>query len=183
MRRRFRLMAIVIGALVMLVLAAAIVLPTLFRARMSDGGPPGARHVRTLATSEITYSSTYPEQGYAPNLAVLGPDRPDAERIGCRPSTAHACLIDPNLGCSNGTGLAWCADRVYRYNIQSSSLAPPYKDYWITATPLEAAPERKNYCMTSDAVLRSESGPPLSRPYTLAECEKLQIDFSAYRPD
>jgi len=179
MGRRLRLVAIVIGSLEVLLLAA-VVAPNFFRARMTDGQAPGARTVRTLATSQITYSSTYPDQGYAPNLATLGPDRLDFEN--CHPTPTHACLIDPKVGCGNGTGLEWCADNVYRYNIQSSSLAPPYKDYWITATPLEAGPKRKNFCMTSDAVLRSELGPQRSRPYTLSECEKLQIDSSAYVP-
>ena len=181
MKRGLRPLAIGIGLFVILLLAAAIVAPNLCRARMTDGQAPGARGLRMLATVEITYADIYPDQGYAPNLTTLGPDRPDATNDKCHPTSAHACLIDPKLGCSNGTGLQWCADRVYRYNIQSSSSGPPYQDYWTTATPLEAVLERKNYCMTSDAVLRSELAPQLSRPYTLAECQKLPIDPSAYR--
>ena len=181
MKNTARIAVAVICTAPVLVPAVMILLPKIFRAKMTDGGPPGAGNVRTLATSEITYSSTYPDHGYAPNLATLGPDRADGEN--CYPTPTRACLIDYKLGCINGTGLTWCASGVCRYNIQSSSFAPPYHDYWITATPFEAAPDRKNYCMTSDAVLRSESEPPLSRPYTLAECEKLQIDPSAYRPN
>jgi hypothetical protein len=180
-RSRLRSAAIVIGSVAIILLAAAIIVPNVFRSRITDGGPVGARTVRMLATAQVSYSSTYPDQGYAPNLAALGPDRPDLT-IDCRPTPAHGCLIDSKIGCSSGKGLGWCADRVYRYNMQSSYSAPPYENYWVTATPLKADPENKNYCSTSEAVVRSETGPPLSRPYTLEECEKLQIDSSAYRP-
>ncbi len=184
MSRILRVIAAVIGAVVVLLLAAAIILPRIFRARMSHPGPIGARNVRMLNTAQVMYSSTYPEQGFAPNLAVLGPDRPDATNTDCQPSPTHACLIDAKIGCSKGTSSAWCADNLYRYNVQSSSSTPPYKDYWITATPLQPGPEKKNYCATPDAVLRSEQGAPLSRPYTLDECKRLQIDSSVtYRPD
>jgi hypothetical protein len=140
------------------------------------GGQPGAQVVRTLNTAEITYATTYPEQGYAPDLATLGPGRPEATNTGCQgPTTAHACLIDARVGCNAGS-TAWCVSGPYRYSIQSSSSKPPYRDYWITATPIEARPEHKNYCSASDLVVRSEQSLPLSRPYTLAECLALKAE-------
>jgi hypothetical protein len=134
-----------------------------------------------LNTAQVTYSSTYPDQEYAPDLATLGPGFPASSIDNCHATPAPACLVDSKIGCSNGTALGWCADGVYRYNLQTSSPAPPYKNYWITATPLKADPENKNYCSASDAVLRSESGPPRSLPYTLEECLALSVDPSSYR--
>jgi hypothetical protein len=182
--RRLQLIAAVIGAVTVLLLVAAIVLPRIFHGQMSHEGPIGAKNVRMLNTAQSIYSSTYPEQGFAPDLAVLGPGRADAENTDCQPSPVHACLINAKIGCSGGTGGAWCPDNLYRYNVQSSSSNPPYGDYWITATPLESGREKKNYCATSDdAVLRSKEGAPLSRPYTLDECRRLQIDsWVTYRP-
>jgi len=161
-------------------LALAIVIPNLQRSRMSGPPTPGASTVRTLNTSEITYATTYPLQGYAPNLAVLGPDAADYSQ--CRPTQTRACLVDPKLACPSGIGTAWCRDGLYRYNIQSSSTEPPYKDYWITATPVQANPKFRNYCSLSDAVMRSEQGVPLSRPYTLEECQALSYDPGSYHP-
>jgi hypothetical protein len=67
----------------------------------------------------------------------------------------------------------WCVYGGYRFNVQTSSNDPPYKDYWVTATPIEANPKLRNHCSASDAVIRSEQAVPLSRPYTLEECQAL----------
>jgi hypothetical protein len=132
-------------------------------------GPNAASTVRTLNITEVTYQATYPKIGYAPNLAVLGSDVPDIAQ--CRPRPEHACLVEATLACPTGVGTAWCVEGVYRYNIRSSSAEAPYKDYWITATPVQANPEFKNYCSGPDAVVRYEGGSPLSQPYsTLEEC-------------
>src|SRR6266567_9282250 len=169
-------MKILIGAGVTIVvlLALGIVIPNLFRSRMiGDHGMPGASMVRTINTTQVTYSTYYPDQGFAPNLAVLGPDVPDYSQ--CNATQTRACLLDQKVGCSSGVGTAWCEDGrgLYRYNLQSSSTKPPYRDYWITATPVHANPGLKNYCSLSDAVVRWERAAPLSRPYTLEECQAL----------
>ena len=178
MTRRKRILTGVAMAMAVL-LALAIVIPNLQRSRMS-GPTPGASTVRTLNTSQIMYSMTYPDQGYAPNLAVLGPDMPDYSQ--CHPTQTRACLTDSKVACPSGIGTAWCEKGLYRYNIQSSSTEPPYKDYWITATPVHANPKFRNYCSLSDAVMRSEQGAPLSRPYTLEECQALSYDPGSYHP-
>jgi hypothetical protein len=163
-----------VAVAITVLLALAIVIPNLQRSRMSGPPTPGASTVRTLNTSQVTYSTTYSDQGYASNLAVLGPDIPDYSQ--CHPKQTHACLIDPRVACPSGIGNAWCANGLYRYNIQSSSTEPPYEDYWTTATPVRANPKlnEKNFCSGPDAVVRSEDGPPLSRPYTLTECLALK---------
>jgi hypothetical protein len=171
-----------IGVMVAIValLALAIAIPNLQRSRMGDPPTPGASTIRMLNTSQIVYSTTHPDQGYAPDLAVLGPDIPDSSH--CHPTKTHACLIDPKIACPSGIGTAWCVNGLYRYNIQSGSNEPPYKDYWITATPVQAGSKFRNYCSLSDAVIRSEQGAPLVRPYTLEECRSLSVDPSSYHP-
>jgi hypothetical protein len=161
-------------------LALVIVIPNLQRSRMSGSPTPGASMVRTLNTSQIVYSTTYPDQGDAPNLAVLGSHIPDYSQ--CHPTQTHACLVDAKVACPSGIGTIWCSNGLYRYNIQSSSTESPYKDYWITATPVQANRKFRNYCSLSDAVMRSEEGAPLSRPYTLEECQALSYDPGSYHP-
>jgi type IV pilus assembly protein PilA len=155
-------------------LLLAIVIPNLQRSRMSGPSTPGVSILRTLNLSQIVYSTTYPDQGYASNLAVLGSEVPDF--TPCHPTQTHACLMDAKTACPSGIGTAWCVNGLYRYNIQSSSTEPPYRNYWITATPVQANPKFRNYCSLSDAVIRSEQGTPLDRPYTLEECHSLAAD-------
>ena len=147
-------------------ISLAIVIPNLQRSRMS-GPSAGASTVRSINTAQITYATTYPKIGYAPNLAVLGP----AESGNC--DSSHACLLDLVTACPQGIGEGWCVKDFYRYNIQTSSTEPPYRDYWITATPIRPDPTGRNYCSASDAVIRSEQAAPLSRPYTLEDCQAL----------
>lgn len=163
------LLKVVLGIVVGL-LAFAVVIPNFFRARMTADPPAygqGAWYVRTINTSQITYETNFEQIGYAPSLATLG----SASARECGPD--HACLLDAKLGCAEGVGQGWCVYVGYRFNVQSSSTKPPYKDYWITATPIEANPKLMNYCSLSDAVVRFEKAAPLSRPYTLEECQAL----------
>src|SRR4051812_25990432 len=110
-----------------ILIATAIMIPNLLRSRMSDIGNPGARMVSVINTSQIMYSTTYERVGYAPNLAALGP-------AGGACNAMHACLLDSSVACPQGKGLEWCTYGSYRFNVQSSSTEPPYKDYWVTAT-------------------------------------------------
>jgi len=152
------------------VLPVVLPMPNSLRSQIPPGhGAQPSGTIRSLITTEVTYLVTYPKMGYAPNLATLGPDVADGAQ--CRPSPEHACLFD--FGCPTGVGTAWCVKGEYLYNIQTSSSEPPYKDYWITATPVRGNPELMNYCSLSDAVLRYEKAAPLSRPYTIEECESL----------
>jgi hypothetical protein len=158
---------IILGAIAVL-LALAVVVPNLLRSRMTADPPPGATgawYVRTINTAQVIYATMYEKAGYAPNLSRLGgwPEGP------CGPE--HACLLDRVLGCPEGTGLGWCSYGLYRYNIQSGSSEPPYKDYWVTATPLDPNSELRTYCSTSsDPVPRSIKIAPLTTPFTLEEC-------------
>jgi hypothetical protein len=134
---------------------------------MTADPPPwgqGAWNVRTINTAQVSCATMFEKVGYAPNLTVLGPAGPGE----CGPQ--HACLLDPKLTCKEGSGQGWCEYDGYRFNLQSSSSEPPYKDYWVTATPIEANPKLKNYCSAEDAVVRVESAAPLKSPYTREKC-------------
>jgi hypothetical protein len=173
------------------VLGLGVLLSVSGCAGISPEGHTGApRNIRSLLIAEVSYSDTYPQTGFAPNLAVLGPSEkcPDVQ------SATRSCLIDPFLACRAGVGRAWCVlGDGYRYNIQTSSHSAPYEDFWITVTPITSElpkPERrwtdwfrrkpvepnkplKTYCATDDMVVRAEVGPLRTVPYTKAVCERL----------
>lgn len=161
-------------------LALAFLIPDLLRSRMTADPPPNAEgswYIRAIHTSEVTYATNFQRIGYAPNLAVLGP-------VGageCGPE--RACLLDGKLGCAEGVGEQWCVYAGYRFNVQSSSSKAPYKDYWVTATPLEANPKLKNYCSTDDVIVRVGSNSPLRVPYTREECLALPANRTGHAPD
>jgi hypothetical protein len=159
-----------------LLLVLAIAVLNLRPGRMSGPTTPVASTIRTINTSEVTFASIYSAVGYAPNLSVFGP----ADSGNC--DSSHACLLDNIIACSVGTGQGWCRKGLYRYNVQSSSSKPPYKDYWVTATPIEAKPGMRSYCSLSDAVMRSEPGVSRIHPYTLQECRNLPYDPDSYHP-
>lgn len=158
-----------------ILIIAAIAIPNLLRARISANEATAASTVRTINTSQITYSTTYPEQGYARDLATLGGN--------CTTGTAeHACLLDRQLGQANCTSGVWCQKGPYRYTV-SSNCAPARFDeqqqgtdnacteYVIAATPINSNTGRRNYCSVSDAVIRSRFSGPLSTPPTAEECQ------------
>jgi hypothetical protein len=123
--------------------------------------------VRTLNTAEVVYATTYPSAGYAGTLPVLGSGTAggncsDATKV----DPSHACLVEGALACASAS----CVKSGYQFSIISSSKASPTPDYTITATPTSAANGRKNFCSTSDAVIRVQVGPPLNQPVTQQEC-------------
>lgn len=154
---------------------AAIAIPNLLRARISANEASAASTVRVLNTSQITYSTTYPEQGYARDMATLGGN--------CSSGTAeHACLLDSQLGQASCTSGVWCQKNAYRFTISSN--CPPARfggeqqgtenacsEYVIAATPINSNAGRRNYCSVSDAVIRSRTGFPLATPPTPEECQ------------
>ena len=163
-------------SLLFIPMIAAIVIPNLLRARISANESAAASTVRTINTTQITYSTTYPEQGYARDLATLGGN------CSSGGTAEHACLLDSQLGQANCTSGAWCQKGQYRYTI-SSNCAPARfgeqqqgtdnacTEYVIAATPINSNTGRRDYCSVSDAVIRSRSGGPLLRPPTAEECQ------------
>jgi len=156
---------------------AAVLIPNLLRVRISANESAAASTVRSINTTQVTYSTTYPEQGYARDLATLGGN--------CNSSggtAEHACLLDSQLGKANCTSGAWCQKDAYKYTISSTCAAPNFAaqqqgegnactEYVVAATPINFNTGRRSYCSVSDAVVRSRSGGPLLRPPTAEECQ------------
>jgi type IV pilus assembly protein PilA len=87
-QKGFSLIELLIVVAIILIIAA-IAIPNLLRARMAANESSAVGTVRTLVTSEVTYSSTW-NTGFAATLADLG-----GAAVPCVASAAGACLIDP----------------------------------------------------------------------------------------
>jgi len=166
-------------SLLFIPMIAAIVIPNLLRARISANESAAASTVRTINTTQITYSTTYPEQGYARDLATLGGGQTNNCSSGG--TAEHACLLDNQLGNSSCTSGVWCQKGAYQYTVSSNCAAPNFgaqqgtenacAEYVAVATPINSNTGHRNYCSVSDAVIRSRSGGPLLRPPTAEECQ------------
>jgi type IV pilus assembly protein PilA len=131
--RGFSLIELLIVVAIILIIAA-IAIPNLLRARISANESSAASAIRTVSTAEVTYTSTYPRQGYsvgATGMSALGP----GAITGCPatgPLVTAACLIDWNL--SQAT-TAVTSKSGYYFAITSASAAAPFVQYTAGAAP------------------------------------------------
>jgi len=163
-KKGFSLIELLIVVAIILIIAA-IAIPNLTRARIAANESAGASTVRTVNTAEATYSTTYPNLGYAPSLTPLGPNGQDCTSPANVTSTS-ACLID------NILGTAPFIKGAYTYKISSSSTTPPVPEYFLTAISLTKTAATRDYCSTVDAVVHFQvtTGSGIADPKT---CDKL----------
>lgn len=161
-----------------ILIIAAIAIPNLIRARTSANEAAAASTMRTINTSQITYSTTYPEQGYARDLATLGGNCASASGA----TAEHACLLDNQLGQAACTSGVWCQKGQYKFTL-STNCAPARfgeqqqgtdntcTEYVIAATPENSSAGHRSFCSVSDSVVRWRSGFPLATAPTVEECQ------------
>src|SRR5215813_9546938 len=145
-----------------------IAIPNLMRSRAYANQAAAASNVRTLIGAETSYSVTYLENGYAPDLATLGPGGQT-----CQVAThLNACLIDGTLGCVSGTSGRWCVRDQYKFSlvgVKAKDDKVP-TDFIITATPVDTRSGRTSYCATADGVVRFRSGQVFTPINTVSQC-------------
>jgi hypothetical protein len=149
-----------------ILVVAAVAVPNLLRARLADGAS-AAGLIRTANVAQVTYAATYPDRGFAPDLATLGLDPQGANRV----SAQHAGLIGDELGNPACTAGTWCSKSGFRFTLTGVCKQQHCDEYVVVATPLSASTGSRSFCSTSDAVVRYKIGPPLSAPISVEECQ------------
>ena len=159
------------SAAVVLVVAA-IAIPNLLRARISANESAAAATMRTINTAQVTYAVSYPNKGYAPDLATLGPGT--SERCDDRKSVTdkHACLVDGVLGNASCKSGSWCRKGAYNYSVSATCRFGTCPGYVAVSTPANAESGTKSFCSVEDAVVRVREGSPLGSPISAAECRR-----------
>ena len=150
-QKGFSLIELLIVVAIILIIAA-IAIPNLLRARMAANQSSAVGSIRTLTTSNITYSSTW-GNGFAPTLATLGGAPGGAATCGA------ALLVDQILaatGQKSGYNLT--------YNVGTlNATAPPTcgapggNTFAFTAIPINLGTTGQTaYCAAEDGVVRND---------------------------
>jgi prepilin-type N-terminal cleavage/methylation domain-containing protein len=157
--RGFSLIELLIVVAIILIIAA-IAIPNLLRARLSANEASAASSVRQVTRAEVTYAVAYPAVGFAPTLTELG-----GPASGCSPSTTTACIIDQVLSSGQKAG----------YNLAAAGITGSggtNNSFVIGAAPITYnRTGTRDFCSTTDAVLRTRAGAPGNVPVaTIAAC-------------
>ena len=151
-----------------ILVAAAIAIPNLMRARTAANESSAISNMRTVVVAEVTYSGAYPEKGYAADLARLGPD----PRGTSFQSPEHASFIDDALGNASCTSDAWCLKSGYNFRLTTECKPPASrcKEFVVIGTPVTRGAGTRSFCATSDGVVRYKFGAPLTSAIRPSEC-------------
>jgi type IV pilus assembly protein PilA len=150
-QKGFSLIELLIVVAIILIIAA-IAIPNLMRSRIAANDAAAASTIRTINTSEVTYSTTYPTIGYAADLKTLGP----GVTTGCPatgPTSTAACLLDAVLGDPKSTGSTAATRDAFKYLVTGIGSAP-VTDYVASAIPTGTSFGDKLYCSSADVVVR-----------------------------
>jgi type IV pilus assembly protein PilA len=148
-QKGFSLIELLIVVAIILIIAA-IAIPNLLRSRMAANEASAVGSLRTLNTAEVTYSTTYPAQGFAALGSLGGSATVCASSTGATSTTA--CLIDSVLATTAVKS---------GYNFASSNLtgAPVVVTYTMTALPtVPGQSGQRAFCSDQSGVIRYNAG-------------------------
>ena len=146
---------------------AAIAIPNLIKSKIAANEASAVGNIRTINTAQVTYSSIFPNKGYATSLASLGPNpaTPNAQL-----TEDHANLLDANLGKASCSGDHWCTKSGYNFKVTAHCRQGLCDDYVAVATPVSTETGSRSFCSTADGIIHFKLGPPLIAPLTISQC-------------
>src|SRR5579863_5906161 len=101
-QKGFSLIELLIVVAIILIIAA-IAIPNLLRAKIAANESSAAASVRTIGTAQVSYTTSFPQTGYALQLLDLGPGA-GTSCPAAGPAPANACLLDKVLASGNKSG-------------------------------------------------------------------------------
>ena len=140
----FSLIELLIVVAIILIIAA-IAIPNLLRSRIAANQASAVGSLRTLNSSEVTYSSTY-NVGFSYTMAYLAPDP-----TGNAPTSTAAGLIDSVLATGSKSGYS------FTYSPGSSDSTGRINTYTFTSVPITASTGTNYYYTDQSGVIRQNS--------------------------
>ena len=158
-QKGFSLIELLIVVAIILIIAA-IAIPNLLRAKISANESSAVGSVRNIVTGEVSYQSTYPQNGYALTLDNLGPGVGLQSCPAAGPTAAAACLLDSALSGSAAGGFANALKSGYGF--AATGACPVVQGANTIQTCFTAASEpitfnqsgTRAFCAGDDGVLR-----------------------------
>ena len=136
----FSLIELLIVVAIILIIAA-IGIPSLVRARIAANESSAAASVRDIVGAEIAYAAAYPAVGYTDLPSMGGPS------AGCVPAQATACILDSSLTSGTKSG--------YQFTAAGANPNPANTEYIVDAWPVTLnGTGLKAYCSTEDNIIR-----------------------------
>jgi type IV pilus assembly protein PilA len=165
-QKGFSLIELLIVVAIILVIAA-IAIPSLLRAKISADESSAAASVRQLSTAQVTYAASYPLNGYAANLASLGPG---GSNCSGGPSSTNACIIDNVLATGFKSGYQFLS-----VGSGGSGGSPNIQFVSSSAPSSPGVSGVRNFCIITDGVLRIDPGPNTAIAPDVATCSAYPI--------
>jgi prepilin-type N-terminal cleavage/methylation domain-containing protein len=148
-QKGFSLIELLIVVAIILIIAA-IAIPNLLRSRIAANEASAVGSLRTINTAEITYASTFPQNGFAVGLGLLGPGSVAGNQTA---TSANACLLDGVLGCSSATASGnTCTKSGYVFSLTDTGAAPVF--YAANANPSSLQTGTRYFYSDASGVIR-----------------------------
>lgn len=148
-------------------IVAAVAIPNLLRSKLAANEASAVAAVRTVNTAQAIYKASFPERGYAASLPTLGPD-PSGARAQ---SPDHADLLTGSLTSEPCDSDGFCIKSGFRFKLGAVCTQRRCQEYVLLAVPVSANTGARNFCSTSDGVIRSKPGAPWEAPLAASDCK------------